>query len=305
MKTEQILLVIEISKCGSISKAAQRLFIAQPNASNAIYALEQELGYQILDRTHNGVTFTQKGEKFLQYAGTIQRNLDNIYLLKQEIKKIRLSVATYAYSFTENAFVRFCKTYVNSAKTLKCSLKRIGTVKEGVDMLVNDLADISLIVCRRELYGFFETEFKGSGLLPILLGYTALYITMSDTHPMADRESANLMDFAEYPCVTNAGLSNNYVPPEVEELLRAVKMHIVIGPNNARLALLGDGKCFSISTPYPKKMLEEHRLISRRLPDAERNIVLLIREEERFHEELMVYIDFVHEEIKKWMDEIA
>ncbi len=305
MKTEQILLIIEISRQGSISKAAQKLFMAQPNASNAVYALEQELGYQILERTYNGVTFTPRGKKFLQYAYSIQRNLDNIYLLKQEEKKIRLFVATYAYSFAENAFVRFCKSYINSAKTLNCSLTKIGTVKEGMEMLINDIVDISLIVCRRELYGYFEAEFKQNNLHPIFLDYVSLYITLSENHPMACKEADNLLEYVDYPCVSNAGLASNLAPPEVEELLRSVKMHIVMGPDEARLSLLESGNTFAISTPYPKKVLKEHGLVCRKIPNAERCMLLLVREEEYLNEELQNYIRIVREEIQKWLDDIV
>ena len=44
MKTEQILLALEIGRCGSVSKAASNLFMAQPNASSSLALLEQEIG---------------------------------------------------------------------------------------------------------------------------------------------------------------------------------------------------------------------------------------------------------------------
>ena len=64
MKTEQILLALEISRCGSVSKAASNLFMAQPNASNSLALLEQELGYQIFERTYNGMKVTSRGRRF-------------------------------------------------------------------------------------------------------------------------------------------------------------------------------------------------------------------------------------------------
>lgn len=38
---------VEIEKSGSITKAAQNLYMAQPNLSKAIKDLEAELGYEI------------------------------------------------------------------------------------------------------------------------------------------------------------------------------------------------------------------------------------------------------------------
>lgn len=156
MKTEQILLAITIHECGSITKAAQRLFMAQPNASNSIHSLEEELGYCIFERTPNGIKVTPKGEKFLQYAHSIQRNLSNIALLKDEKEKIHLFVAAYAYPFAENAFAKFCKINAASAASMDCALRRIGTIKEGIDMLVTGMSDVSVFVCNRELLGHYE-----------------------------------------------------------------------------------------------------------------------------------------------------
>lgn len=304
MKTEQIQLVLELSKCGSISQAAQNLFIAQPNASNSLYALEKELGYKIINRTHNGVTFTEKGEVFLQYARSIQRSLENIYALKNEEKRIRLSVAAYAYPFTENAFSRFCKKYTHSANSLNCSMKRIGTIKEGIDMLLGDLSDVSIVVCRRELYGYFEKIFNQNELLSTLLAHVSLYITMSENHPLAQKKPQNVMDYAEYPCISNAGLTKNLGTPEIEALLQAVNMHIVMGPTEARLDLLESSNSFAITTPYPKEALAQHHLISRSIPNSDRLILLLTKEEGRENKEIIDYIKLVKQEVNVWLKNI-
>lgn len=304
MKTEQIQLVLEISKCGSISKAAQQLYMAQPNASTSLCSLEQELGYKILDRSHNGVKFTPKGEEFLQFARSIQRSMENIYSLRDKPQKIRLSVAAYAYPFAENAFVRFCRKYTCSAKSLSCALKRIGTVREGIDLLTSGLADISIIVCRREIYGLLEGECRQNGLCSLLLGHTFLYITMSRNHPMAHRDLTDLMDYAGYPCLSNAGLSKNYGTPEIESLLESVKMHIVIDPTDARLSLLKTSEGFSISTPYEKQVLDRYGLISKKIPNAERCLLILMREEDRPREELQDYTKMVKKELSTWFSGI-
>lgn len=47
MKFQQIKYVMEVANTGSISKAAKNLFMSQPNISNAINDLEEELGITI------------------------------------------------------------------------------------------------------------------------------------------------------------------------------------------------------------------------------------------------------------------
>ena len=68
MTLNQLRYVVEAAAAGSITEAAQRLFITQPSLTAAIHALEEELGIVIFRRTNKGITLTVKGEEFLAYA---------------------------------------------------------------------------------------------------------------------------------------------------------------------------------------------------------------------------------------------
>lgn len=59
---------VEVEKTCSINKAAENLFMAQPNLSRAIKELEESLGITIFKRTSKGMLVTAKGEEFLDYA---------------------------------------------------------------------------------------------------------------------------------------------------------------------------------------------------------------------------------------------
>lgn len=75
MKLEQIIYALEISRCGSISKAAKNLFLTQPNLSTALKNLEDEIGFRIFERIPRGVIVTTKGYEFLKYADSIYKNI--------------------------------------------------------------------------------------------------------------------------------------------------------------------------------------------------------------------------------------
>ena len=68
MTFQQLSYLVEISKCGSINKAAQKLFLSQSGISIAIRELEEELGITLFLRTNRGVTFTPEGREFLSHA---------------------------------------------------------------------------------------------------------------------------------------------------------------------------------------------------------------------------------------------
>ena len=71
MNTQYLSYVLEVERVGSISQAAQNLYIAQPNLSKSIKDLEKELGFTLFKRTSSGVQVTEAGSEFLYHARQI------------------------------------------------------------------------------------------------------------------------------------------------------------------------------------------------------------------------------------------
>lgn len=68
MNLHHIRYALEVNQTGSITKAAENLYMNQPNLSKAIRELEDDLGYKIFNRTTKGITATRKGEIFLLFG---------------------------------------------------------------------------------------------------------------------------------------------------------------------------------------------------------------------------------------------
>ena len=69
---------VEVAKAGSINKAAESLFVAQPNLSRAIKELEADLGITIFDRSAKGMVLTIEGREFVNYAQQILHQIDAV-----------------------------------------------------------------------------------------------------------------------------------------------------------------------------------------------------------------------------------
>ena len=54
-----------VAKCGSLSKAAEELFISQPAASQSIKQLETLLDTPLFKRLHHGMELSQQGGKII------------------------------------------------------------------------------------------------------------------------------------------------------------------------------------------------------------------------------------------------
>src|SRR4051794_30147239 len=59
---------VAVAEERSITRAAERLWIAQPGLSTQMRRLEAELGIQLLERHTRGVELTSTGELFLERA---------------------------------------------------------------------------------------------------------------------------------------------------------------------------------------------------------------------------------------------
>lgn len=69
---------VAIVDCGSLSKAAAKVFVAQPALSQQLAGLEGELGAQLLLRSRNGVVPTEAGKVLYRHARTVLRHVEQI-----------------------------------------------------------------------------------------------------------------------------------------------------------------------------------------------------------------------------------
>ena len=64
---------IELARLQNVSKAAKWLGITQPQLSKSLQSLEQEVGFQIFERTNRGLIITTKGRQFLNHIEELER----------------------------------------------------------------------------------------------------------------------------------------------------------------------------------------------------------------------------------------
>lgn len=75
---------VEIAEAGSINKAAERLYVGQPNLSRAVKELETSLGVAIFDRSSKGMFLTPDGEMFIRSAKNILKQVDAVEQMFQK-----------------------------------------------------------------------------------------------------------------------------------------------------------------------------------------------------------------------------
>lgn len=78
MEISQLRTLMHVAELGSLSKAADRLHIAQPALSRQIRLLEEELGARLFDRHGRGMVMTEQGQDVLRHAQRVMAELEEI-----------------------------------------------------------------------------------------------------------------------------------------------------------------------------------------------------------------------------------
>lgn len=78
MELSQLRTLIHVADLGSLSKAADRIGIAQPALSRQIRMLEEELSVRLFTRHGRGMVLTEKGREILEHATRVMAELEEI-----------------------------------------------------------------------------------------------------------------------------------------------------------------------------------------------------------------------------------
>lgn len=76
MELSQLRYFMAVAELGNMSKAAQALFVSQPNLSTSISRLEEEVGVPLFDRRRGKIVLNQNGELLLESVKRAVNTLD-------------------------------------------------------------------------------------------------------------------------------------------------------------------------------------------------------------------------------------
>jgi DNA-binding transcriptional LysR family regulator len=139
MELAQLDAFISAADCGSFSRAADLLNVAQPSLSNRIQSLEREVGQPLFERMGRGVKLTDAGRAFLPYAQRVLRTLnDGLMVLEgtREGTGGRLMIGT-APAVGTYVLPRLLKVFCDNHEGVDVSV-RTGHSDEVLQMVLDD-----------------------------------------------------------------------------------------------------------------------------------------------------------------------
>ena len=136
-----------VAKCGSLTKAAEELFISQPAVSQAIKQLETQLGGQLFNRTHKGMELSETGGKqifpIVEKALKLFDEAESKYI---ELKDTATGIVRICAADTVSThfLLPFIKTYHEKYPNVNLILQN-GTSSETIELLKNGKGDIGFV----------------------------------------------------------------------------------------------------------------------------------------------------------------
>ena len=136
-----------VAKCGSLTRAAEELYISQPAISQAIKQLETGLGGQLFVRTHKGMELSDTGGK--QIFPIVEQALKLIQLAESkysELKETATGVIRICASDTVSSkyLLPFVKEYHEKYPEVNVILENCTSAKT-IELLKNKKGDIGFI----------------------------------------------------------------------------------------------------------------------------------------------------------------
>ncbi|MEV8041401.1 LysR family transcriptional regulator [Arthrobacter sp. NPDC080082] len=207
---QQLRYFIEVAAEGSISAAADLLYVAQPTMSAAMKDLEARVGRALLVRSARGVTLTADGAEFLGYARQVVEQfalLEQRYLGRPPTRRL-LGVSTQHYSFAVDAFVRMVKATDVAEYEFSLRESRTWDIIEDVRTLRSEIGILYRNDFNRKV---IDKLLRESGLAFTPLFHADPHIFVARNNPLASKERATLDDLAGMPRLTfDQGANNSF-----------------------------------------------------------------------------------------------
>lgn len=233
MTLQQLRFLIAVAESGSINAAAQRLYTAQSNISNAVKSLEQELHLEIFTRSSRGVTLTNDGTELLGYARQVVEQAD---MLEARYEDGGTPQAASPFPPNTTRFrSRPLSTSSSAARDSKFEfIMRETTTSQIIDDVRAFRSDIGILYLDDFNARVLQKAFADARASFHPLFDATVHVFVSERHPLARRPQLSLVDLTPYTRYSfEQGTSNSfYYAEEPFSYIPCDRNHTNLGPRN-------------------------------------------------------------------------
>ncbi|WP_408010497.1 LysR family transcriptional regulator [Pseudalkalibacillus sp. A8] len=252
MTLQQLRFFIEVAEKGSMSKAANSLFISQPALSKQLKQLEKSLNQTLMIRTNIGIRLTEQGRLFLTKIGPLVEQLNSVICETINPTTFRFgSLPTLASYY-----------FPKIAKQMK-SHQLFTVLESRSTQLLESLQ-------KGEIDGAFIQDFEeGDGIRALTLFEEEYLVAIPSDHPFARKPLINLDDLDEekiilplIPCETRLKIENMFKENGISFQLALET------PYETILGYTAEGIGLSFIPEIQAEHVQHHGVVYRRLEPA-------------------------------------
>jgi len=219
-RLKQMRAFVTTVKLGTLSRAAEALYLSQPSISLQLQALERELGVELLHRSRRRINLTDAGEALYELARPLVEgweNLDRQFQAKikgRQAGKLTIAAGSSTIQYLLPSLVR---RYRERFPDVQLQLANV-TGKDGLALLRADEADFAI--------GSLLDVPNDIAWAPIY-HYDPLLIAPQD-HPLASRQNVMLEDLSPYGLILPPQRLSTYRLVDLVFQQRQVPYHVAI-----------------------------------------------------------------------------
>ena len=188
MTIQNLRIFTAVCRCGSVTKAAEQLHMAQPAVSRAIHELEHEFSLCLFERLHRRLVPTTYGAKLYEQSLQMIASFDSLEQSFQNgndcgLLRVGASI-TIGNFLLPSLAMQFQKTYPSAE--LKVTISNSETLQNA---LSENMLDLALI----------EDTIQRSHLVSSAFATDHLILITPPMHPLLMHSEIMLQDIAAYP----------------------------------------------------------------------------------------------------------
>lgn len=271
MNTLHFKYAVEVERTGSISQAADNLFMAQPNLSKAIKELEDNLGIAIFERSSKGVIPTRQGKEFLGYAKRILvelEKMESIYISQKENEQRQtLKVSIPRGSYISAGFANFIYE-LDIEKGIDITIQETNSL-QTISSVADNGYNLGVVRYQTIYESYFADYIEEKGLESTTIWEFSCLILMSKNHPMAEAESIGYKALKDMSIEIVHG--DNSIPYILTPQIKRAASQEDSGPKSVTVYESGNQmellsrvpRSFTWASPLPQEHLKRHDLVQR------------------------------------------
>ena len=261
---------IMVAETGSISKAAEKLYVAQPNVSRAIKELESDLNITIFECNSKGMIVTPEGEQLIHYAKRILRQIDDMEkIFKYQKKKNVFSISVPRASYISDAFVEFSKC-LNNIDNAEVYYKETNAYRV-INNVINEEYNLGILRYYINHDRYFKDIIEKKELKCELINQFKYVLIFNKNGALAENKEIHYSDLKDFIEIAHG---DPYVPSlSTNELVKTelseeVSRRIFVFERASQFELLANNEeTFMWVSPVSKRLLDRYGLVQKECID--------------------------------------